>query len=799
MKLYNILSQKILIRIFIFLIAVTINKVCGAQNTLVIPQPVSLAVHKGYFAITPTTVLIAKDPEDVKAAQFLNDYLTKIYGISLPLSKKAPKGFIKLTTRKFIKSPGKDAYSLEVNKNGVLIQGDTYAGSFYGIQSLIQLLPVNGIDQGNKKTRSLLVPFVTMNDYPRFDYRGMHLDVARHFFPIPFIKKYIDYLALHKMNFFHWHLTDDQGWRIEIKKYPLLTQVGAYRNGTIIGRYPGIGNDNLKYGGFYTQDQVKEIVQYAADRHITVVPEIEMPGHASAAIASYPWLSCFPLEETLIPSYPSRLSQSMKGKKVQETWGVFDDVFCAGTDSTFKFLQDVIDEVLQLFPSQYIHVGGDECPKTNWKRCPKCQARMKAEGLSNEHELQSYFIQRMEKYLNEKGRTLIGWDEILEGGLAPNAWVMSWRGEKGGIDAAKQKHNVIMTPGEYVYFDHSQTRNEDSVTIGGYTPLQTVYNYEPIPAELNSSDSAYVKGAQANLWTEYIHYPSKVEYMIFPRMSALSEVLWSPKVSRSWSSFEARLPIQFKRYELWGANFSQAYYDLDAQLKPGKDQTVRWTIVPKKRGTTVKVTGPLNDIHYLRLDSINYVLGSEGIYTAQQVINKEQNKSGKDKLIGRSIHIEYFVNKATGKPITIVTPPNSKYPGQNGSFSLVNGVYSNKGLSYPDWMGWVGDDLEASIDLGKIQSISSARMHTLEQNGSWIYLPKYVEVLASTDGINFTSLGKSTEFKNDTLTMGWLTIPFRSTEARYIKLIASNYGEIPNGKPGAGNKAWLFADEIQVF
>jgi hexosaminidase len=337
------------------------------------------------------------------------------------------------------------------------------------------------------------------------------------------------------------------------------------------------------------------------------------------------------------------------------------------------------------------------------------------------------------------------------------------------------------------------------VTIGGFTPLETVYKYEPIPAELNSSDSAYVKGAQANLWTEYIHYPSKVEYMIFPRMSALSEVLWSPKVSRSWSSFEARLPIQFKRYVLWGANFSQAYYDLDAQLKPGKDQTVRWTIVPKKRGTTVKVTGPLNDIHYLRLDSINYVLGSEGIYTAQQVINKEQNKSGKDKLIGRSIHIEYFVNKATGKPITIVTPPNSKYPGQNGSFSLVNGVYSNKGLSYPDWMGWVGDDLEASIDLGKIQSISSARMHTLEQNGSWIYLPKYVEVLASTDGINFTSLGKSTEFKNDTLTMGWLTIPFPSTKARYIKLIASNYGEIPNGKPGAGTKAWLFADEIQVF
>src|SRR6476660_6835005 len=270
MKLYNVISQKMHIRVFILLIVFSINKFSGAQNTLVIPQPVSMAVHKGNFFISPTTVLIAKDPEDLKAAKFLNDYLIKIYGISLPVSNKALKGFIKLTTRKFIKAPGKDAYSLKVNKNGVLIEGDTYAGTFYGIQSLIQLLPVNGIHQGNKKTRSLLVPFVTMNDYPRFDYRGMHLDVARHFFPIPFIKKYIDYLALHKMNFFHWHLTDDQGWRIEIKKYPLLTQVGAYRNGTIIGRYPGIGNDNLKYGGFYTQDEIKDVVAYAAKRFITI-------------------------------------------------------------------------------------------------------------------------------------------------------------------------------------------------------------------------------------------------------------------------------------------------------------------------------------------------------------------------------------------------------------------------------------------------------------------------------------------------------------------------------------------------
>jgi hexosaminidase len=362
------------------------------------------------------------------------------------------------------------------------------------------------------------------------------------------------------MNYFHWHLTDDQGWRIEIKKYPALMSVGAYRNGTIVGRFPGKGNDNTQYGGYYTQDEVKEIVQYAADRYITVVPEIEMPGHASAAIAAYPWLSCFPDKPTVIARTEAATGGNQGIKKVQETWGVFDDVFCAGNDSTFLFLQNVLDEVLPLFPSKYIHVGGDESPKTHWKKCPRCQARIKAEGLKDEHQLQSYFVQRMEKYLNNKERTLIGWDEILEGGLAPNAVVMSWRGEKGGIAAAKQKHFVIMTPGKPVYFDHTQSKKEDSVTIGGYNPLEAVYAYEPVPKELNKDDAKYIMGAQANLWTEYIKYPGKAEYMIFPRLSALSEVLWSPKEKKNWKDFEKRLQLQFKRYDLWKANYSREYF-----------------------------------------------------------------------------------------------------------------------------------------------------------------------------------------------------------------------------------------------
>src|SRR5215218_9185191 len=327
------------------------------------------------------------------------------------------------------------------------------------------------------------------------------LDAGRHFFPVSFVKKYIDFIALHKMNYFHWHLTEDQGWRIEIKKYPLLTQKGGYRNGTIIGRYPGTGNDETGYGGFYTQEEVKDVVQYALDRHITVIPEIEMPGHSSAAIAAYPWLSCFPEKPTKTTGPIAAASQQAGGKIVQETWGVFDDVYCAGKDSTFQFLQDVLDEVLPLFLSTYVHIGGDECPKNNWKKCPRCQARMKKEGLKDEHELQSYFIQRMEKYINEKGRTIIGWDEILEGGLAPNAMVMSWRGEAGGIAAAKQNHYVIMTPGNFVYFDHAQSQKEDSVTIGNYTPLDEVYAYNPIPKELNANQAKYILGSQANVWT----------------------------------------------------------------------------------------------------------------------------------------------------------------------------------------------------------------------------------------------------------------------------------------------------------
>ena len=524
-----------------------------AQEVNIIPKPTKLETQPGSFTINASTKIILTKTGLEKPAQFLNDYLQKLYGFRLQVVTAAgsDKNTIQLGLAK-IEHPVEGAYTLSANTNGIQIAGANATGSFYAVQSLIQLLPM-------EKTKNLVVPFVNIEDKPRFAYRGMHLDVGRHFFPVDFIKKYIDFIAMYKMNTFHWHLTEDQGWRIEIKKYPKLTQVGAYRNGTIIGHHPGTGNDNKKYGDFYTQEQVKEIVKYATDRYITVIPEIELPGHASAAIAAYPQLSCFPNEITKHAKNVSWNGDSTS-KQVQQSWGVYSDVF-APTEYTFTFLQNVLDEVIPLFPGKMIHIGGDECPKDNWKRCIDCQKLIKEKGLKDEHGLQSYFIQRIEKYLNSKGKQIIGWDEILEGGLAPNATVMSWRGEKGGIEAAKQKHKVIMTPGGWMYFDHSQTKKEDSVVIGGYTTVQKVYSYEPLPAELSAEESKYVLGAQANVWTEYMKTPSKVEYMIFPRMSALSEVLWSAKEARNWPDFEKRMLVELKRYDWLGINYSKAFFD----------------------------------------------------------------------------------------------------------------------------------------------------------------------------------------------------------------------------------------------
>lgn len=771
----------------------------------IVPQPVKATVGTGSFNLSSTTVLILMDEAEQSTANFLNNYLQKYYGFQLQTAAKATSNFIRIGTKRFIK-PGKEGkYELQVTPASINISGDTYQGTFYGIQSLIQLLPL-------AKSATLKVPAASIEDEPRFSYRGLHLDVSRHFAPVDFVKKYIDYLALHKMNFFHWHLTDDQGWRIEIKKYPALTQVGGWRNGTIIGRYPGKGNDNIRYGGFYTQEEIKEIVDYAAKRYITVVPEIEMPGHASAAIAAYPWLSCFPDEKTKIPdNMSSEASKRATGKLVQETWGVFDDVFCAGKDSTFQFLQDVMDEVIPLFPGQYVHVGGDECPKANWKRCPRCQDRIKLLNLKDEHGLQSYFIQRMERYINSKGKTIIGWDEILEGGLAPNAIVMSWRGETGGIEAAKENHPVIMTPGSHVYLDYSQTKNEDSVTIGGYIPLEKVYSYEPIPKELPADKHKFVLGAQGNMWREYMKNNAKTEYQLFPRLAALSEVLWSPKEKRNYKDFEKRLPNILKRYDMWKVNYSKAYFDIKASISavPG-NKGVLWTLNTNTPNRIVvsefrleKRPRPGMKDTVVIVPSKPYDYKKPIAVTDRRLFLARNILSGTEKTgytYGTTIAQRFSFNKATGKKITLKTPPSANYPGNVGAFGLINGAQSEKGIASAEWLGWSGHDMEATIDLLVPAKLQIATIHTMEQNGGWIYLPASLEVFISKDGKNFTSVGATTSYEKDNtgFLSGNMTVSFAPVTARYIKLVAKNYGKIPDGKPGASNPAWLFIDEIQV-
>jgi hexosaminidase len=532
---------------FIFLLQL-FPLISFSQRASIIPQPSQMIEHIGEFTLLSEATLVVTDSRLEKSAWYFLNHLDKIHNLKLNRSNQPTSGVSIELRLQQVDKPVPGAYTLEITFDKIVISGQNEEGVFYGVQTLIQLLPA-------KKEPKLILPNLSITDAPRFEYRGVHLDVSRHFFSKEYIKRYLDYLALHKMNNFHWHLTDDQGWRIEIKKYPKLTEAGAWRSGTLIGKHPGKGYDNIRYGGYYTQDEIREIVQYAADRYITVIPEIELPGHSMAAIAAYPELSTTPNET----------------KAVARGWANFGayeyNNVLSPNAFTFQFLEDVLSEVVELFPSTYIHIGGDECSKRWWKESAFCQQFMKENNLKDEKALQSYFINRVEKFLNSKGRNIIGWNEILQGGLAPNATVMSWQGIQGGITAARKKHKVIMTPGNACYFDHPQSVKDDSIGLGKAVLIDTVYKFEPIPKTLTKAEHAYILGAQANVWTEYIATPSKLEYMLFPRLSALSEVVWSEPKNRDWNSFQKRMGKQFKRYELWEINFSRELLKRSALAK----------------------------------------------------------------------------------------------------------------------------------------------------------------------------------------------------------------------------------------
>ena len=749
----------------ILIVSLTVQGLCGDTTLNIVPRPLSVKTLPGKFLLDKQT-LITADNSLAFEAKFLSDKLHELYewDLKTDLTTSGKKNRIALALS--TKVDAAEGYKINISSEGILIQAKDNAGIFYGIQSLMQILP-------NRKLKlPLAIPALEINDRPAFAYRGMHLDVARHFFSVREVKKYLDHLAMMKLNKFHWHLSDDQGWRIEIKKYPLLTSVGACRDRTLMGRFGSKVYDSSRYCGFYTQEEIRSVIAYARDRHIEVIPEIDMPGHTLAALASYPFLGC-----------------SGGPYKVLDTWGSVDQTFCPGKESTYQFVFDVLDEIGKLFPSKYIHIGGDEVLKSAWENCVDCRTRMEKNNLAGFGQLEKYFISRVEKHLEAAGKTMIGWDEITDSRLSLHTIIMSWRGEKAGIVAAKLGYHVIMSPNSFAYFDYAQSLNEDSLTIGGYLPLEKVYDWNPKPAALNKEQGKLILGGQANLWTEYIGSWSKLQYMIFPRISALSESLWTADSLKSWKNFELRIPSLFDRFTFLGINFSSAYYDLQSSiLDPASPGAVTWKLNSR------------SDQPIIIRDSTGKILAESPNEAMAQIRNSGKftaTLSGAGPGNKTTILSQPFsFNLATGKKITLVHSPNEKY-SRGGAFSLVDGIAATKGMVESSrFLGFLGKDLDARIDLGAETKLSTVCINVLPQNISWIYMPSRISVQVYDKDNRLTAEAKR-EF-SDAEELRKICFPV-SAKGRYIRVFAENYGLIPAGKAGAGTKAWLFADEIEVY
>ena len=656
-----------------------------------------------------------------------------------PLVQNPMVQFKKLTNVK------QDSYSINIAER-ITISYSSEASCFYAWVSLLQLA------QQVEGQLSFQKCFV--KDYPTFQWRGLHLDVSRHFFNVDEVKRFIDLMAYYKFNTLHWHLTDDQGWRIEIKKYPLLTEVGAWRDSTVENHYSTLPRtyDKTRYGGFYTQEEVKDIVNYAGARFITVVPEIEMPGHARAALAAYPQYSC-----------------TGQAQGVEGLWGIFDDIFCAKEESIL-FLQDVLKEVLPLFPSAYIHVGGDEAPKTRWEECSNCQAVIKANGLHDAHELQSYFIGRMDAFLTQNGKKLIGWDEILEGGLSPNATVMSWRGYEGGKAAAAQGHYVVMCPGSHCYFDHYQGRGaEEPLAIGGFTSLEKVLSFNPIPPDMTTAEAAYVLGAQGNLWTEYIPDMAQLEYMTYPRAIALSTALWS-ETKPTYEDFFAKLTTyHFPFLSAKNVNFSKSCLKPEIKTRRATGQSI---LIEK--------------------------IAPKGILSYAEVLATIKATQRKTKTIHLKVdqganmplkEMDVIAHKALGAKIVFQTPPSPKY--DNGSLTIVDGQLAARPWKGNEWLGFESDSVSFDIVFDKPIKVKEIRIHTLHDPNSWIWAAQTYKITCNKFGCgNGIVDGYSTEET--------ILIDNIKDKTQTIHVVLYGVGHIPSGNPGAGNVPWLFLDEIEI-
>ena len=765
----------------------------GERSVSIIPAPAQMTVGEGTFTIHPGIEIGYADESLKGMGELLSNEIEKLSGIKLASASDKESNciiFLELTDPKEFADlpkayglspkdsvPVDESYSLSIQKRNIYIKATTLEGIYRGITTLKQIVGGN-LQPGGEK---IYLPLLEVKDAPRFAWRGLSFDVSRCFFDPEEVKQVIDMVALYKMNVLHMHLSDNQGWRIEIKKYPELTQIGSKRKETVIGHNSGT-YDGKEYGGFYTQDQIRDVINYAAERHITIIPEIDMPGHQLAALATYPELGC-----------------TGGPYDVWGQWGVADDVICAGNEKSMQFLEDVLSEVIDLFPSEYIHVGGDECPKVRWEKCPKCQARIKAEGIkgdkkhSAEEYLQSYVISRMEKFVESKGRHIIGWDEILEGGLAPNATVMSWRGMDGGIEAAKQKHNVVMTPNTYVYLDYYQSADTDLEpdAIGGYLPLEKVYSFEPT-AGISPEDQKYVIGAQANLWTEYIPTFSQVEYMTMPRIDAVADIQWSDPSKKDYQTFLPRVARMTQLYDRLGYNYGKHIFDINASLTTNTENGTL-DIALTKLGE--------GDIYYT-VDGSDPTIASIK-YEGPVQINQDcefkaivVRPNGTSRIFSEDI----FFNKATMKPITLKEQPSKGYVF-NGAQVLVDGLRGGSNYKTGHWLGFQGKDLDATIDLKEPTEIQKVSFNTNVVKGDWIMGASAVTVKVSDDGKNFKEVAskKIPELtQNDKDGLYPQEISFAPVKARYVEVII-NSSKLPKWHGGAGSPAFLFVDEIEIL
>lgn len=729
--------------------------VSAQRNFDIIPKPSFVAIGRGEY-VFPAKVKVNVSPEFDKTLALISEYPAfKNRSAVIPVkSGQGDLNIVKVNDPQL--NPG--AYKLKIDKKGILIQASDVSGAINGIHTLIQL--------GLLQEDSSRLAYSVIEDKPRFSYRGLHLDVSRHFFPFSFVKKYIDLMALYKFNNFHWHLTDGAGWRLQIKKYPELTNKAAWRTHTVWkdwwqnGRqYIEEGRPNAS-GGYYTQEEAKELVKYAADRGINVIPEIEMPGHSEEVLAVYPELSC-------------------SGKPYTQS------EFCIGNPKTFEFLQGVIDEVLEIFPSKYIHIGGDEADKNHWKSCPKDQALMKKEGLKSVDELQSFAIRKMDKYLQSRGRILVGWDEILDGGLTPGAVVMSWRGESGGIKAANAGHDVIMTPGEFLYFDSYQTDpRTQPEAIGGFLPLEKVYSYNPVPSELNKENEKHVLGAQANLWAEYIPTTNHVEYMVFPRALALAEVNWTPKENKNVDDFKMRLQSHYSILQKLQVNYYRPSYNINGIVAYDENSGINTVTLKTEQfdASNIKYTTDGNEPTE---NSFNYK--EPLIFTTSGKLKAAYFMKGIK--VGPVLEMDIDKHKAIGKKVIY----NNKWDGYEAQKekTLTNGVFG--GLTYHDkqWQGFTRD-LDVVVDFEKKEIINSIAMRFMQITGPGVYMPGEMKILSSDDGVNFKELGVVKNDIPDTeskLTFKRFELKLKTpVQTRFLRIIA------PNTKKG-----YLFTDEIIVY